>query len=76
MVGFPKYWMSFLEDTKKNKKINKTKKKLEQSTTKGFINMQFLQKLSCQKPFWDEARPSSVINIKFLSFYHSGYTST
>ena len=31
-------------------------------STKGFINLQFLQKLSSQKPFWDEARLSSLVN--------------
>ena len=29
---------------------------------KGFINYFFLQKLGCQKPCWDQARLSSLIN--------------
>ena len=29
---------------------------------KGFINLQFLQELSCQKPCWDQARLSSLVN--------------
>ena len=34
-------------------------------TTKDFINQHFLQKLSCQKPLWDEARLSSLVNKWF-----------
>ena len=29
---------------------------------KGFINLQLLQKLDCQKPCWDQARLSSPLN--------------
>ena len=31
----------------------------------GFINLQFLQELSRQKPFWDKARLSSLVNKRF-----------
>ena len=43
---------------------NKTKqeKKLKHITKKGFINLQFLQNFNSQKPFWDEARLSSLVN--------------
>ena len=30
--------------------------------TKSFLNLQFLQKLNCQKPCWDRARISSLVN--------------
>ena len=30
--------------------------------SKGFINLQFLQKVGCQKPCWDQARLSSLVN--------------
>ena len=29
---------------------------------KGFINHSFLQKVSCQKPYWDQARLPSLVN--------------
>ena len=32
----------------------------------SFINLQFLLKLSSQKPFWDEARLSSLVNKQFV----------
>ena len=28
----------------------------------GFINLQFQQKLNCQKKFWDKARFSGLLN--------------
>ena len=34
-------------------------------TTLGFIIIQFLQNVSCQKPFWDKARLSSLVNKRF-----------
>ena len=42
-----------------------TNKELEHITTKGFINLKFLQMLSHQKPFWDKARLSSLVNKRF-----------
>ena len=39
-----------------------TNKQSEHITRKGFIKLQFLQKLSSQKPFWDEAILSSFVN--------------
>ena len=32
---------------------------------KSFINLQVLQKLNSQKPFWDKARLSSLVNKRF-----------
>ena len=59
MVGFAKYWLYFPSEYKR------TNKQTEHIRTKGFINLQFLQKLSSQKPFWDEARLYSLVNKKF-----------
>lgn len=39
-----------------------TNKQLEQLKKKDFINLQFLQKLSRHKPFWDKDRLSSLVN--------------
>ena len=50
-VGFAKYWLLFLGGYKQNT-----------SKQKGFISLQFLQKLSHQKPFKDKARLSSLVN--------------
>ena len=58
-VGFPKYWLYFLLE---HNQINKQSKHI---TTKVFIKLQFLQKLSSQKSFWDEARLSSLVNKRF-----------
>ena len=35
---------------------------------KGFINLQFMQNMSCQTPCWDQARLSSLVNkqVKLL----------
>ena len=49
----------FLEGTKQ------TNKQLKYIKIKGFINLQFLQKLNRQKPFRDKARLSSLVNKKF-----------
>ena len=40
---------------------------MEHITTKGFIILQFLQKLSSQKSFWDKARLSSLYNKWFVA---------
>ena len=45
----------FYENTTKQKTV----------TTKVVIKLQFLQKLSRQKPFWDKARFSSLLNKRF-----------
>ena len=58
-VGFGKYWLYFLLEHKQ------TNKQFEHITTKGFIILQFLQKLSSQIPFWDEARLSSLVNKRY-----------
>ena len=50
-VGFAKYSLHLLGGYKQNT-----------SKHKGFINLQFLQKLSRQKPFTDKARLSSLVN--------------
>ena len=42
-----------------------TNKQLEHITIKVFTNLHFLQKLSRQRPFWDQATPSSLINKQF-----------
>ena len=57
-VGFVKYWL--LE-------YKQTNKQSEHITTKDFINLQFLPKLSSQKPFSDEARLSSLVNTRFAA---------
>ena len=46
--------------------IIRTNKHLKLITTKGFIILQFLQRLSSQKPFWEEARLSSLVNKGFF----------
>ena len=40
---------------------------MEHIITNGFINLQFLQKLGSQKPFWDEARLFSLVNKRFAA---------
>ena len=49
---------------------------------KGFINLQFQQKLSSHKPLWDEARLSSLVNKRFavcgiskIQYYARGFPS-
>ena len=57
-VGFTKYWLFFL---------GRTNKQLEHITTKYLITIQFLQNLSRQKLFWDEARLYSLVNKRFAA---------
>ena len=60
-VGLAKYW---------HLEYKQTKKQSEQITTQGFINLQFLQKLSSQKPFWDKVRLSNLVYNR-LAYYGS-----
>ena len=55
--GIAKYWLFFLGGYKQTN----SKKNIP---TKGFINIQFLQKLNPQKPFCNEAR---LVNKRFGS---------
>ena len=38
---------------------------------KGFINLQFLQELCCQKRYWDQARLSSVEKKQVVAQWRS-----
>ena len=58
-VRFAKYWLYFLGEH------NQTRKQSKHITAKGFTNLQFLKKFSSQKPFWDDARLSSLVNKWF-----------
>ena len=43
--------------------------------TNGFINLQFLQELSRQKPFWDEVTLSSLVKKRFVTATASADTA-
>ena len=38
---------------------------------KHFVNLQFLQELSCQKPCWDQAKLSNLVNIQVETYLAS-----
>ena len=46
-------------------KKTKNSESISKQKVKGFINLQFVQKLGSQKPFREEAKLSSLVNKRF-----------